>query len=202
MKSYPRWAEVSEALGDKVIASVKIATTLARADLTTYRRAFPVWVAEATERGLASWIHDRLWFHLAVDLDGLPRVELVDHEPTREVWVGLNYRIRIKRHHEDGQVNTYPTQTALEFVTQPDQGFLDGLEQWNLFAGYVWVRDEREIGSAVISLHEGDSVIWEERLDEPEGGSDAGPARPVTPEPKPPTIETPSQEAERRTEDE
>jgi hypothetical protein len=135
-----------------VLEPIDGAVRLARKDLTEYRTAHPSWAAQHSERGLASWIHDRLWFHLAVLLDAVDSVAMVDKEPTREIGVGINYRLRVKRHHDDGAVNTYPTLGAMEFMAQEAQLCIEGMESVHLIAGYIWDRDARDIGPAVISL--------------------------------------------------
>ncbi len=100
------------ALGDKVVHGLSRAVTLGRNDLADYRAIRPGWVASSSERGLASWIHDRIWYHLVAQVDGIDEVTIVDQEPTREMYVGVTYRVRVKRHHTDGTVNSYPTPTA------------------------------------------------------------------------------------------
>lgn len=90
---------------------------------------------------------------------------------TREVLVSDKYRLRIKRHHLDGMVSTYPTQTALEFLEQPT-GQLPGLEQVHLIAGYEWDRDERRIVRPVLSLRDSkDKIIWLAELPEDASGT-------------------------------
>lgn len=189
MKSYPSWEQVRAALGDKVIDALREAVSTTREDLTDYRRLRPAWVAAHTERGLAAWIHDRFWFQLVALVEELPGVSLVDHEPTREIWVGPNHRLRVKRHHEDGHVSTYPTLTALDFLGNEQLNF-DGFEEVHLIAGYTWEREARDLGPAVISLRNGSAIIWKEELEPP--AANAGSAdviRPITPQPVPPMIE-------------
>ncbi|HEU0131453.1 MAG TPA: hypothetical protein VFQ85_10745 [Mycobacteriales bacterium] len=190
MKSYPSWDQVRADLGDKVVAAFVEAVALTRADLTLYREAFPGWVARHSERGLANWIHDAFWAHAAAILDGVPGVTLVDREPRREIGIGYSYRIRLKRHHLDGHVATYPTEGALEFLAQPAQETFDGLSETHLIAGYEWDEDTRAIGDALISLRDGSVIIWKEPLvdDEEDGGvvavpSVRGPVPPVISDP-------------------
>ncbi len=168
MKSYPRSDEILADLGDKVLNAFSLSVAEARVDLLKYRRENPLWVAEATERGLANWIHDRLWQHARINLD-FPDVSFRDEEPRREFWVGTRYRFRLKRHHDNGRLSTYPTDAALDFYIQPDE--LPGLEELRLTVGYDWLRDERDIGPAVITLRDGlDQVIWIEQLPPPATG--------------------------------
>jgi len=192
MKSYPSWDQVKDALGDKVIASIGTAVAASRPELADYRRAFPSWVAAHTERGLAGWIHDRIWFHLAGTLDGVSDVTVIDKEPHREIWVGYSYRLRIKRHHDDGHVSTYRTSEALDFLTQvPVQPEFDGLEEMHLIAGYIWDKETRQIGPAVVSLRDGDNVLWIQELVEiPDEGTGTGTVSitPQTPTPSGPQI--------------
>ena len=190
MESYPAAEQVLADLGDKPVAALATAMGLARDDLSTYRSTFPAWVAEASERGLASWIHDRVWYHLSALVDEIDDVVLLDREPTRELWVKTTYRVRIKRHHVDGRVSTYPTQTALEFLAQgAGQLRIEGLEEVHLIAGYLWDRDVREVGDPVLSLRDG-NVIWIERLLQPNAGTGGAPVPlPTTPEPTMPTID-------------
>jgi hypothetical protein len=195
MKSYPSWDQVRADLGDKVVDGVVTAVAATRRDLQDYRRGSPRWVAESTERGLASWIHDRLWIHLVPLIDGVANVDIIDQEPRREITLGYTYRMRLKRHHEDGHVRSYPTQAALEFFAQPGQGVLDGLEEVHLMAGYVWNRELREMQEPVFSLRDGARVIWEVRLDEPSAG-EAGTPMPALPEPPTPRVDGPSRDVE------
>lgn len=192
MKSYPTPGQVFDDLGDKVLGALVWSVDQARTDLTTYRAAYPLWVADASERGLASWIHDRLWAHLTVALVDVDSVTLLDKEPTREISVGTNYQLRMKRHHEDGAVSTYPTQGAIEFMAQ-DEGQLSlvGLGLVKLIAGYNWNKDSRDMGVACLSLRDGkDNVVWHEDIPTALGGQTGGAVvRPVAPQPTPPRID-------------
>ena len=38
---------------------------------------------------------------------------------TREITIGVNFRLRLKRHDELGDIASYPTPTFLDFATQP-----------------------------------------------------------------------------------
>jgi hypothetical protein len=161
----PTFDEVLVGLGDKMVSAIVSAVDSAAQDLQTYRATFPSWVTDHTERGLANWIHDRIWAHLTRELDGHPEVVLSGSEPTREIVVGINYRLRIKRHHEDGEVSTYPTQTALEFYVQGAQATFPGMEELRLAGGYNWDPESRAMGEAVLSLRDGaDNLIWHEPL--------------------------------------
>ncbi|MGX1476410.1 UNVERIFIED_CONTAM: hypothetical protein RKD50_005218 [Streptomyces canus] len=205
MISYPESSEVLSGLGPKVTRSLVRAVDLAAADLLEYRTAHPSWVAQSSERGLANWIHDRLWAHLTAELDGHPGVTLTDGEPTRELVVGVSYRLRVKRHREDGQVSTYATQTALEFFAQGTQEAFPGLEEVRLTAGYEWEPDARKIGEAVLSLRDGkENVVWLVPLrdaDQAGGSGTVQPVRPTTPTPSLPSIDVPAAGQREATED-
>ncbi|MFF4420481.1 hypothetical protein ACWGIU_15525 [Streptomyces sp. NPDC054840] len=196
MISYPESSDVLSGLGPKVTRSLVRAVDLAAEDLLAYRTERPSWVAQSSERGLANWIHDRLWAHLTAELDGHPGVTLTDGEPTRELVVGISYRLRVKRHREDGQVSSYATQTALEFFAQGTQEAFPGLDEVRLTAGYEWDPDTRKIGEAVLSLRNGqEKVVWLIPLREVGEGGAGGtvqPVRPTTPTPPLPSIDVPA----------
>ncbi|MEU4724050.1 hypothetical protein AB0G06_30920 [Nonomuraea dietziae] len=170
-------------------------------DLAEYRQIKPSWVSQASERGLANWIHDRLWYHLSVLLDGISTVRLVDSEPTREIFVGLRYRLRAKRHGDEGNVSTFLTPGAIEFLFQPPaQETISGLEEIRLIAGYTWDKETREMGQPVLSLRDGkDEIVW--LIELPDAGTGYGGATvtpmPVAPEPSAPTIELGDEDAAR-----
>jgi hypothetical protein len=193
MFSYPDPDEVSSDLGDKVVEAFARSVARAAVDLADYRQIKPSWVSQASERGLANWIHDRLWYHLSVLLDGISTVRLVDSEPTREIIVGLRYRLRAKRHGEQGEVSTFLTPGAIEFLFQlPAQEPISGLEEIRLIVGYTWDKETREMGQAVLSLRDGkDEIVW--LIELPEAGTGYGGGTvtpmPVGPEPSSPIIE-------------
>ncbi len=191
MKSEYLSAEwVIDDLGDKVAQGLALMVARTRADLTLYRQTFPGWVANSTDRGLLNWCHDQAWAHAVVIFDGVREVSFVDRPPTRELFVGTRYRLRVKKHDIDGAIATYLTQGALDFLEQ-EPATLDGLEEIRLIAGYGWDPELREIGAAVISLRDGhDKVIWKHELDEPTGGvtTTTTPIWPPT-GPRPPRIE-------------
>lgn len=86
--------------------------------------------------------------------------------------VGTRYRLRVKKHDINGQVSTYLTQGALDFMEQEPAQTLDGLDEVRLIAGYRWDAELRELGPAVISLRSGpDTIVWTEELDEPVDGT-------------------------------
>lgn len=195
MKSYPGSEDVLADLGDKVTGGLARAVAQTRKDLAEYREERTSWVSDSSERGLANWIHDRLWANLCAEFDGLPGVGLSDREPTREITVGFNYRLRVKRHRLDGKVSSYATQTALEFYAQGEQEAFSGLEEVRLIAGYEWDADTRSMGDAVLSLRDGEEeVIWLVTLPDVGTGAigvPAQPIRPTEPEPDLPIIDLP-----------
>jgi len=201
MKSeYPSAEQVIDDLGDKVAQGLAIMVARTRADLALYRQTFPRWVADSTDRGLLSWCHDRAWAHAVAIFDLVREVSFVDRPPTRELYVGIRYRLRVKKHDIDGAIATFLTQGALDFLEQ-EPATLDGLEEVRLIAGYGWDPELREIGAAVISLRDGhNKVIWMHELDEPTGGV-TGTTTPILPPtvPRPPRIERPgASEGEQR----
>jgi hypothetical protein len=166
MVTYPDSDLVLASLGDKVVDAFTNAVALAREDLSTYRLSNPLWVAEHSERGLAGWIHDRLWARLVELLSDNPDVFLHESGPTRDVIVSDHFRIRVKRHDSEGNVASYPTQGAIQFFAQPDMPAFEGLDQVHLIVGYCWTSDLRDMGAAVLSLRDGkDNVIWLTDLD-------------------------------------
>ena len=105
MKSEYLSAEwVIDDLGDKVAQGLAMMVARTRADLALYRQTFPGWVANSTDRGLLNWCHDRAWAHAVVIFDGVREVSFVDRPPTREVYVGTRYRLRVKKHDIDGAI--------------------------------------------------------------------------------------------------
>jgi hypothetical protein len=50
--SYPSAEQVLEDLGDKVVQDLALMVAQTRDDLQVYRRTFPSWVADSTDRGL------------------------------------------------------------------------------------------------------------------------------------------------------
>lgn len=130
--------------------------------------------------------------HLVALLTGVGGVSFIDREPVRDIWVGITYQVRIKRHHWDGRVSIYPTQAALDFLAQPPtQGVLEGLGEVHLIAGYHWDPELRDITAGVLSLRDGqDRKIWLIELPLPGAPSAGITPLPVSPTPKAPTIET------------
>ena len=193
MNGYPNFQQVLDGIGEKSSAAFVLSVKRAKADLRTYRETFPQWVADASERGLANFIHDRLWAHLKSFADQIPDMDIVEKGPTREITVGISYRFRFKRHDEAGDIASYPTESFLEFVAQPAEQQLPGMEETRLIAGYEWVKDRREIGGPVLSLRDGkDNIIWNEPLPDVADADEAAPlVTPQRPAPVAPTVEIP-----------
>ena len=189
MNSHPAQDVVLVGLGDKVPVAIAESVAAARDDLATYRELRSSWVADHSERGLANWIHDRIWAHLMYRLDGEAEITVVDREPMRVFRVGSRYLLRIKRHGLGDKVSTYPTQTALQFYLQGAQPLFPDMDEVRLAAGYLWDLETRSIGEAVISMRDGlDNVVWSIIIDlQPATGAVA--IRPMGSEPTPPTID-------------
>lgn len=145
-----------------------------------------------------------MWSRLTRALDGVAEVSFVENGSTREMYVGIRYRLRAKRHGTFGSVATYPTQTAIAFMEQ-EQLALSGLEQVNLCVGYRWDSEMRQIAEAVLSLRDGqDNIIWLTKLEEPPA-TGAAPVTPILPAddgPQLPRIDGPAVERAEGTEDE
>jgi hypothetical protein len=96
--------------------------------------------------------------------------------------------LRVKKHDIEGNVSTYPTQGALDFLEQ-EQLHLEGMEEVRLIAGYRWDPELRQVGAGVISLRDGlEKPIWTYELTEPATGAVVSvipmlsPAEPTAPE--------------------
>lgn len=153
--------EITSELGEKVLYGIAQAVATTKADLTKYRTDHPEWVATHSERGLANWIHDRLWAHLVEQLDDDPDVHFSEAGPTREFRVGMRYIFRAKRHHLDDRIASYPTAGARAFWSQDVLMLFPGASEIRLAAGYRWDSLTRTIEDAVISLRDGvDDVLW------------------------------------------
>lgn len=178
------------ALGEKVLAGIARSVDGARADLTLYRERFPQWVAEHSERGLANWIHDRLWPHLVAELDGLPSVAFSDKGVLREFRVERRFLFRAKRHAAGDKISSYPTPAALAFWSQSGASLLPEFGEVRLAVGYRWNPDVREIDEAVISLRNSmDKPVWVITVDV-QADTGAVELRPVTgDEPALPVVE-------------
>ena len=158
--------QVLEELGEKVLEALVAAADAARDDLRKYRVTLPDIAAQSSARGMANWIHDRIWYHACRLLDSIDDVVCYEKGPFREIIVKDRYRIRVKRHRPPAAVATYPTQGALDFMEQPGgQRVLEGMEQLRLIFGYVWDQDSDAMGPAVLSMRHGiRNVLWAHEL--------------------------------------
>ncbi|MBX6168947.1 MAG: hypothetical protein IRY84_15085 [Thermobispora bispora] len=116
--------------------------------------------------------------------------------------MGFRYRLRAKRHGDDGTVSTYPTPGAVEFLFQPPaQEALSGLEEIRLIVGYTWDRETRTMGQAVLSLRDGqDEIVWLVDLPDPGTGYAGGTVIPLLPPadgPSSPVIQLGDEETDR-----
>jgi hypothetical protein len=196
MKSgYVSFDEACAGLSDKVITALKLSVVDARERLRVYRQKLPDHAVEHSQRGLANMINDWMWASLNRSLHDAGGVTLNDSEPTRELGVGIQYRVRVKRQRR-GRVSSYPTETFLQFQLQGAQRAFPGMEEIRLNAGYVWDEDARSIGDAVLSLFDGrEKRIWSEPLPEIDGDT-ATTIRPAVTEPLLPIIEVDSNDDE------
>ena len=172
-------ARVLEELGEKVLDAFAGAVDAARDDLREYRTTLPDIAAQSSPRGMANWIHDRIWSHACRLLDSVDDAVCYEKGPFREVIVQDRYRIRLKRHRPPAAVATYPTQGAMDFMEQPDgQRVLEGMEQLRLILGYVWDEDSGEMGPAVLSMRHGlKNVLWVHELSSTERSATRLPGR-------------------------
>lgn len=176
--------DVLQDLGDKVVSAVVTANDHAREDYRVYREMNPQWAADHSERGIANWIHDRLWAHLGRVLDEVDDVLLISNGPTREIRVGTRFLVRVKRHDAKDRVRSYPTKAAHSFWAQSDT--FEGLEDIRLSFGYRWNSEERKMGDALIALHDGlgTKPVWAVKV----AAAESTAASPVTWAPIEPTL--------------
>lgn len=168
MRSLPSADQAFDDLGSKVCDGFFDAVANTREDLIEYRRDAPRLAARHSATGLANWIADQFMENLAdvlFDVPGISFVEGAGH--TREVLIpgasGRYYRFRAKRHKRGGAVATYPTDGALDFMTQEDDVLtLFDYSEVRLTVGYMWDPEEQEIGEAVVSLRDdmGKRIVW------------------------------------------
>jgi hypothetical protein len=168
---YPTDDEVMTELGDKFLTALVGSVRGARVDIADMRKWRPSWFPTMHNRCLSNLIHDRIWARLIAMIESDSDTNIIEKGATREIAVGVNLRLRVKRHHVDDKISTYPTRTAIEFWQQGSQYAFPGLEEVRIAVGYRWDRDAREIGAPLLSLRDGkDNVIWAVELDEPAEG--------------------------------
>lgn len=144
---------ILELLGDEIIEAWGSAVALTRDSLERYRSEMPELAMSHSPRGLANIIHDWLWNHLLHQIDNMDGVTIVESGTLRELVIGDQIRVRVKRQGTTGSVATYQTPLALAFYNQPEH--LSQLSllppEIRLVFGYVWDSVDREIGSATVS---------------------------------------------------
>lgn len=91
-------------LGNKVVAGLSTAVAKASDHLAEYRTALPHIVADHSGRGLANWIHDRLWAHALVALDGIDNLFCIESGASRDIYIGLKFHVRFMRHSTTGAI--------------------------------------------------------------------------------------------------
>lgn len=165
--------EVLEELGPDFVNAYIQSVGNAKDDYSAFREWRTDWVPGYAVRTVASFIHDRIWYHLLQLTNELRRVSVIDNDPTREVYVGTKYKIRIKRHSEKDQISNAATKSTQQFWSQGTLA-LDGMEEIRLALGYVWDRDLREINEPVLSCRiTVDEPLWSVKL-HPDSGTDVG----------------------------
>lgn len=158
------------ALGDKFLSALAGAVSAARVDIDEMRAWRPGWFPMMHSRCLSNLIHDRVWAHLVTAVEGDEGTTIIESGATREVQVGVNFLLRIKRHRTGDLISSYPTTGALAFYLQGASAF-PGLELITLAGGYRWDDEERVIKAPVISYRDGkDNPIWAVELSEPQEG--------------------------------
>lgn len=178
MKSEPFSTDreaILEMLGDKIIEAWGSAVALTRFDLERYRLEMPELAMSHTPRGLANMIHDWLWKHLRHQIDGVDGVRIVESEagPLRELVIGDQIRVRVKRQSATGSVAASQTSLALDFYQQKS-GQLSLLPpEINLVFGYSWDYAKCEIGSVTVSYPlSSKKSLWVHEIPESDTHSD------------------------------
>lgn len=165
--------EVLEGLGSDFVNAYIQSVDNAREDYSALREWKTDWVPSYAVRTVASFIHDRIWYHLLQLTNELGDVSVIDNDPTRELYVGTKYKIRIKRHSEKDKISNAATASTQHFWSQGTLA-LDGMEEIRLALGYVWDREIREINDPVLSFRVAvDEPLWSVKL-HPDSGSDVG----------------------------
>lgn len=161
--------QVLDALGDKFLGAVGLSVRSAREDLAEARVVLPSWFPSMHPRTLANIIHDRLWDHLVAACVDDHRITFVDRGPVRQVLVGFDFVLRVKRHDAADFVQNYDTSQAMQFwANDPSAPPLPGLEVITLAVGYRWDAEQRDIGAPVISYRTAKNApVWCVELDEP-----------------------------------
>ncbi len=159
MNSYPDPGAVREELGDEFLKAFVGSVSGSSADLADFRLFRPEWYADYSKRFVANFIHERVWSRMVAEVADHDGVTVVDNEPVRQIYHGMKYEIRFKRHRDGATIATYPTAGAIAFWTQ--SACLPGLEKVSLALGYKWDTELGLIDGAVMSYRDGkDNPIW------------------------------------------
>lgn len=200
MASYLTPQQVADSLGDKFIHGFAAIVEGASADLAEYRLLMPHVVSRSTPRGLANWIHDSMRARARAEFDGLTEVSFEDGGPHFDVYVVATdqtlFRVRLKRHTGTGRITNYRTQSALDFITQPDDLLsLLGMRTVHLCVGYEWDATTRTMGAPVMTLRDGsfEQAVW--MIDLPTAplagtGTVVNPTTPIVPTTEGPSLPT------------
>lgn len=115
--------------------------------------------ARHSQRGILNWVHDQFFAHVRAQFEAnVKSTSVLDREPTRDIFVGHNFRFRFKKHTSDDMVSSYPTDGFLAFALQDPPQLV---QEVRLIGGYRWDPETREIGTAVLSARDGkSSVLW------------------------------------------
>src|SRR5829696_4510958 len=147
-------------IGTKKMTALRKIVDGGREDYREYRSAHPVWASQDCGRTTHSLIHERMWQRAILLADEFEDVSYVESLPTRELYLGTQYRVRFKKHTPAGAVRSYPTATALDFFDEPP-ATLPSLQLVNLTVGYEWDEELRQMGRPVMSLHSAmDKALW------------------------------------------
>ncbi|PID53466.1 MAG: hypothetical protein CSB46_07920 [Micrococcales bacterium] len=160
---------VVDALGQSPLDAIGVAVRDTRADLNTYRSTLPKMAARHSQRGILNWVHDQFFAHVCAQFEtGVKDTTVLDREPTRDIFVGHNFRFRFKKHTSDDMVSFYPTETFLAFALQDPPQLI---QEVRLIGGYRWDPETWEIGTAVLSARDGKcNVLWAIELAETAAG--------------------------------
>ncbi|WP_300345520.1 hypothetical protein [Nesterenkonia sp.] len=159
-RDFPQAEAVLDDLGPEFVQSFITAVDGARDDYEQMRESYRDWFVRFASRTTANIIHERIWARFVDGLQGQDEIVIVDEDPTREIHKGLNYQLRIKRHHPGDKISTFATDGAKGFWAN-DNLALDGFESHSLAVGYLWDADLRAVGEAVLSYRSSlDSPIW------------------------------------------
>ncbi|MCI6584235.1 MAG: hypothetical protein SPK50_04240 [Mobiluncus porci] len=163
-KKIPTQEEVREKLGEEFISRFVESVEGATADFKAFKKWHPDWAVSFSSRFIANFLHERIWARLKENASNLDSFEFVDKEPIREVHLGTELIMRIKRHDSNDRISSYPTRGAQEFWNI-DFFTIPGLESFSLALGYHWDKDLREPQDALLTLYRKlNEPIWSVKL--------------------------------------